>query len=133
MDASPCLCLLPNHRMASSDSTAAMEVEANLLPVRLRLRGSLARLSLHATAAPPSNTLAARLARARADNSPAHPSPLHRALDLLAPVAPPLNRVEMLLPKVRIAASKEEAAQSLLLMLEGRSEGDVTEGGRKET
>ncbi|TKA53431.1 hypothetical protein B0A53_04421 [Rhodotorula sp. CCFEE 5036] len=121
-----------------SAATDAMEVEANIPPIRLRLRGAVARLGLRAAAAHPLHPLAARLALALRESCPAHPSPLHHAVRVLAPTCPPLYRFEMLLPhavapwdelpssvEIRVAMSKEEATKAHARLLESLGEDDV--------
>ncbi|GAA5883819.1 hypothetical protein JCM3774_005811 [Rhodotorula dairenensis] len=136
----------PVHRAAlvtitgayKSAATDAMEVEANLLPLRLRLRAAVARLGLRAAAAHPRPPLAKRLALPQVDPHPAHPAPLHHAVRNLAPHCPPLHRFETLLPHVvapwvkwpkslviEVANSKDEATASHARLLESLGANDV--------
>ncbi|GAA5990750.1 hypothetical protein JCM10908_003217, partial [Rhodotorula pacifica] len=121
-----------------SAAISALEVEANVLPLRLRLRSSLARLGLRAAAAHRHHPLAPRLAAAQLNPSPAHPSPLHHALRILQPILPPPHRFELLQPhaaapwdepprslEVRVAGSKDEAVKAHTALLDELGVDDI--------
>lgn len=123
------------YRSAAVD---AMEVEANLLPLRLRLRAAVARLVLRAASAPESNPLAKRLRQAQADPFPPHPSPLHHGLAALAGTVPPLHRLETIFPHatapwtpppgnliVQVAGTKDDAVAEHTAALSCLDDGDL--------
>ncbi|GAA6024253.1 hypothetical protein JCM10207_006974 [Rhodosporidiobolus poonsookiae] len=127
-------------------SLAAMEMEAGLPPLELRLALAQARLALRALSAAPSHPLAAPTRLAQATPHPVHPSALHAAL--ASPLLPPLPRpLEAVLPdplppwtparpvRVDVAESKAEAVEmhARLLAAAGKDDRVVyTDGSELE-
>ncbi|KAJ8294782.1 Retrovirus-related Pol polyprotein from type-1 retrotransposable element R1 4 [Rhodotorula toruloides] len=75
-------------------SLAALEVEANLLPLDLRLTHQVFRLALRLASSPSDSALHARFRIARPAVPAKHPSPIHLALHSFPDLLQPHTRVE---------------------------------------
>ncbi|CDR48850.1 RHTO0S21e00144g1_1 [Rhodotorula toruloides] len=75
-------------------SLAALEVEANLLPLDLRLTHQVLRLALRLASSPSDSALHARFRLARPAMPAKHPSPIHLALHSFPALLQPRTRVE---------------------------------------
>lgn len=114
---------------------SALEVEANMLPVRLRLQLRTLKVALHTISQPPSHPLYSQAIKARSALPSRHPSPLHLLLDP-TPLLPPSLSVETihpfpippwdhLSPPISVAGLKELALEAVQKLIDGMGEDNV--------